>query len=272
MAENTNNIQNAGAATQQAQKTKRDLALERLKIRHPDTDYADDEAIYGAINDDYDEDQKALEGYKANEKAMSDMMTADPRSAAFLQAMKGGKNPVVELVRNFGDEFVDILTDPEQADAIGEAQADYLKRVSESKKLDDEYAENIKKSYEVFDAMDKEFGEDVTNELIGKMFVVANDVIRGKFTKEALDMFRLAASHDEDVANASHEGEVRGKNIKYQKNLELRKKGDGVADLDSATAEPSQNGDNQSDFGALGRMARGGSIWERGGEKRIRNR
>ena len=272
MAENTNNTQNAGAATQQAQKTKRDLVLERLKIRHPDTDYADDEAIYGAINDDYDEDQKTLEGYKANEKAMSDMMTADPRSAAFLQAMKGGKNPVVELVRNFGDEFVDILTDPEQADVIGEAQADYLKRVSESKKLDDEYAENIKKSYEVFDAMDKEFGEDVTNELIGKMFVVANDVIRGKFTKEALDMFRLAASHDEDVANASHEGEVRGKNIKYQKNLELRKKGDGVADLDSATSESSQNGDNQPDFGALGRMARGSSIWERGGEKRIRNR
>ena len=89
MAENTNNTQNAGAATQQTKKTKRDLALERLKTRHPDTDYADDEAIYGAINDDYDEDQKTLEGYKANEKAMSDMMTADPRSAAFLQAMKG---------------------------------------------------------------------------------------------------------------------------------------------------------------------------------------
>ena len=45
MAENTNNTQNAGAATHQAQKTKRDLVLERLKIRHPDTDYADDEAI-----------------------------------------------------------------------------------------------------------------------------------------------------------------------------------------------------------------------------------
>ena len=123
MAGNTNNIQNAGAATQQAAKTKRDLALERLKTRHPDTDYADDEAIYGAINNDYDADQKTIEGYKANEKAMSDMLTADPRSAAFLKAMKNGKNPAVELVRNFGDEFVDILTDPEQADAIGEAQA-----------------------------------------------------------------------------------------------------------------------------------------------------
>lgn len=271
MAKDTTGTQNAGAATQQAVKTKRDLALERLKSRHPDTDYADDEAIYGAINDDYDTDQKTIADYKANEKAMSDMMTADPRSAAFLQAMKNGKNPAVELVRNFGDEFMDILTDPEQADAIGEAQADYLKRVAEGKKFDDEYAKNIKESYAVFDQMDKEFGEDVTDELIGKMFVVANDVIRGKFTREALDMLRLAASHDEDVANAAHEGEVRGKNIKHQKNLELRQKGDGTADLDGATAEP-QNGDNQPDFGALGRMTRNGNIWERGGEKRIHNR
>lgn len=268
MAENTNGIQGAGAATQQAAKTKRDLALERLKARHPDTDYADDDAIYGAINDDYDADQKTIEGYRENERAMSDMMTSDPRSAAFLQAMKNGKNPVVELVRNFGDEFMDILTDPDKADEIAAAQAEYLKRVSEGRKLDEEYAENIKKSYAVFDEMDKEFGEEATNELIGKMFVVANDVIRGKFTKEALELFRLAASHDEDVANAAHEGEVRGKNIKHQSRLELRGKGDGTANLDSATEGSHGDGDNQPDLGALGRMARGGSIWERGGETR----
>ena len=52
MDENTNIEQNAGAAKQQDTKTKRDLALERLKTRHPDTEYADDEAMYGAINDD----------------------------------------------------------------------------------------------------------------------------------------------------------------------------------------------------------------------------
>ena len=40
MDENTNIEQNAGAAKQQDTKTKRDLALERLKTRHPDTEYA----------------------------------------------------------------------------------------------------------------------------------------------------------------------------------------------------------------------------------------
>lgn len=271
MAENTNE-QNAGAATQQATKTKRDLALERLKSRHPDTDYADDEAIYGAINDDYDEDQKTLEGYKANEKAMSDMMSADPRSAVFLQSMKNGKNPFVELVRNFGDDMVDFLSDPDSAEEVAGAQEEYLKRVTEGNKLQQEYEENMKESLNVLSRMDDEFGESVTDELVGKLLVVANDVIRGKFTKEALDMFRMAKNHDLDVAEAAREGEVRGKNSKHLKNLELRKKGDGTADLDSANAE-AQKTDNQPDFGALGRAARRGDIWERGGGiKRTRNR
>lgn len=259
--------QNAGAATQQAIKTKRDLALDRLKSRHPDTDYADDEAIYGAINDDYDEDQKALAGYKANEKAMSDMMSADPRSAVFLQSMKNGKNPFVELVRNFGDDMVDYLSDPDSAEEVAEAQEDYLKRVSEGNKLEEEYNQNMKESLNVLSRMDDEFGETVTDELVGKLLIVANDVIRGKFTKEALDMFRMAKNHDLDVAEAAHEGEVRGKNSKHLKNLELRKKGDGTANLDSANANQPKD-DKQPDFGALGRAARRGTIWERGGEKR----
>ena len=66
MDENTNIEQNAGAAKQQDTKTKRDLVLERLKTRHPDTEYADDEAMYGAINDEYYTGQKALQGYKYN--------------------------------------------------------------------------------------------------------------------------------------------------------------------------------------------------------------
>lgn len=267
MAEIKNAEQNAGAATQQATKTKRDLALERLKSRHPDTDYADDDAIYGAINDDYDEDQKALEGYKANEKALSDMMSADPRSAVFLQSMKNGKNPFVEMVRNFGDDAVDFLSDPDNAEEVANAQEDYLKRVSEGNKLTEEYNKNMEESLKVFAQMDKEFGEDVTDELVGKLMIVANDVIRGKFTKETLDLFRMAKNHDQDVAAAAHEGEVRGKNAKHLKNLELRKKGDGTANLDSANADTPPT-DNQPDFGALGRAARRGTIWERGGEKR----
>lgn len=266
MAVNTQQI--VGENTQQAVKTKRDLALDRLKKRHPEAEYGDDESIYGAINDDYDEDQRAIEGYKANEKAMSDMMTSDPRSAALLQSMKSGKNPWTELVRNFGDDAIDYFTDPENAEEVGEAQAEYLKRVAEGNKLDEEYKKNMEASLSVFEQMDKEFGEELTNELISKMFVVANDVIRGRFTKEALDMFRLASSHDKDVEEAAHEGEVKGRNANITKHMRLKKKDDGTADLDSAVADGNEE-NGQRPKTALDKMSSGASIWKRGGEKRI---
>lgn len=271
MANNTNNEQNVGAATQQATKTKRDLALERLRARHPESEYADDEAIYGAINDDYDADQKAIEGYKANEKAMSDMMSADPKAAVFLQAMKQGQNPWLELVRNFGDDAIDYFSDPDNAEDIAAAQAENLKKVSEGNKLEEEYNKNIEQSYGVFDKFEEEHGEEVTNEIIGKMMVDANNIIRGKFSEDMLAMYLKAKNHDADVADAAHVGEVKGKNSKHQERLKLKKKGDGTADLDSATAD-SKPTDNQPDLGAIGRMTRGGNIWDRGNEKRYHNR
>lgn len=267
MAENTNTEQNAGAATQQATKTKRDLALERLKARHPDTEYADDEAIYSAINDDYDEDQKTLEGYKANEKAMSDMMSADPRSAVFLQSMKGGKNPYVELIRNFGDDAIDYYSDPDNADEIADASEEYLKKVAEGNNLQAQYDVNFPQSLKLFDKLDEQYGEEAVNEAIGECFVTMRNVVVGKFTEKMITSFIKAKNHDQDVADAAHEGEVRGKNSKHMQNLQLRKKGDGTADLDSANAEPPKT-DNQPDLGALGRAARRGNIWERGNEKR----
>lgn len=271
MAENTNNEQNAGAAPQQATKTKRDLALERLKTRHPEDEYADDEAIYGAINDDYDADQKELEGYKANEKQMADMMGGNPKAATFLQGMMNGGNPWTEFVKNFGEDGIDYFTDPDNAEEIGEAQAEYLKKVADGKQLDEEFAKNMEQSQKVFAQMDEEFGKETTDKLVGKMMAIANDVIRGKFTKEALDMFRLAENHDQDVADAAHEGEVRGKNSNHVKNLKLRKKDDGTANLDSANAVAKEK-NNERNNGALDRAASRGNIWERGNEQRQRYR
>ena len=126
MPDNTNIEQSAGAAKQQETKTKRDLVLERLKNRHPDTEYADDEAMYGAINDDYDSDQKALQGYKDNEKAMGDWLGSDPEAATFLQAMKAGKSPYAELIRTHGEDAIDYYSDPDNADEIASAQSEFL--------------------------------------------------------------------------------------------------------------------------------------------------
>lgn len=265
MAEDSTIIQNTGAVSQQTVKSKRDIALERLKARHPDVDYPDDDAVFGAINDDYDADQEALSGYKDNEKALSDMLSADPRAAALLKSMKKGGNPWTELIRQFGDDAIDWLSDPEHADEVAAAQQEYLDNITKGNKLEEEYHENMQKSLAILDDLDKEFGEETTNELVGKLISVANDVIQGKITKEAIGMFRLAANHDKDVEDAAHEAEVRGRNANITKNLRLKKKGDGTADLDGAGAERQPNR-AEPDLGALGGQRR--SIWEVGNEKR----
>lgn len=261
--------QNVGAAPAQSVKSKRDLALERLKTRHPDTDYPDDESMYGAINDDYDEDQKTIEGYKNNEKQMGDMFDADPRTAEFLRNWKDGGNPWTALVKEFGDDVVDYLTDPDNAEEVAKAQEEYLKKVTDGNKLEEEYQSNMKKSLDVFDDFEKEYGEDTTNDIISKLLAVANDVIRGKFTREALDMFRLADNHDKDVEDAAHEGEVKGRNANITKNLRLKTAGDGTADLDGKAAEVRQK-DAEPDFGALDRPRN--DIWAAGNERRIKMR
>lgn len=262
--------QNAGATATQSVKSKRDLTLEKLKARHPDVDYPDDESIYGAINEDYDEDQKQLGQYKENEKTFSDMFLSNPKAASFLQSWRKGEHPVKNLVREYGDEFMDYLTDPANADEIAEAQEEYLQKISDGNKLQEDYEKNMEASMAVFNQFDEEFGEEVTNELIGKLFSVANDVIQGKFTKEALDMFRLAASHDEDVAQAAHEGEVKGRNANIGKRLKLRKKSDGTANLGSSGADSRVTDLENERMGALGRMGRKRNIYEAGNEKRIK--
>lgn len=270
MDEEIKDGQTVGEAQKQATKTKRDMTLERLKARHPEAQYDDDESMYGAINDDYDADQKSIEGYKANEKALADMFSADPRSATFMQSMKKGGNPWVEIVRQFGDDALDYLSDPDNAEELATAQEEYLKNVSEGNKLSEEYDKNLEQSLKVLDEFEQEFGEDLTNELVSKLFVVANDVIRGKITKEALTMLKMASSHDEDVSNAAHEGEVKGRNANITSNIRLKKKDDGTPELGSSNAAANRQGDDIPDIGALGREKR--NIWDAGNEKRIKMR
>lgn len=236
MAEENNNkntSQTAGLEQSTPIKSKKDTALERLSARHNGTSYDDDEAIFGAINEDYDADQESLNRYRDNEKRLTDMMDKDPRSAEFLSAWFNGDNPVVALVRQYGDEFLDYITDPENDGVIAKAQKDYLERVAKEKEFEELYQKNQEETEKVLDAYVDEVGEEVANETFSKLVTMAQDIIVGKVTKEYLDMFTKAKNHDKDVAEASHVGEVKGRNANITNKVELKKKGDGIPNLDS---------------------------------------
>ena len=48
-------------------KSKRDLFSDRMKAKYPDKQFDDDEALFGQINDDYDDYDKRLGEYQGRE-------------------------------------------------------------------------------------------------------------------------------------------------------------------------------------------------------------
>ncbi len=224
-------------------KSRRDLHLERLRKKYPEKKFEDDEEIYGQISDDYDQYEQELDGYRSREKSLSDMFAADPRSAQFLTDMHNGTDPVLGLVRNFGIEIKDILDDPEMQDKIAEANKDYVERVANSKKLDEEYEKNMDTTLETMRAYQQEKGltDEQIDEIATLLLGVVRDGVMGKFSREMLEMASKALNYDADIAAAGEEGEVAGRNAKITEKLRKSNKGDGTAPLGGKNGQGSPN-------------------------------
>lgn len=214
-------------------KSKRDIFRERFSQRHPDVNIDDDEAFYGQMNDDFDQNEKDLSTYKEHEKAISDMFASDPRSAAFMTDWRKGEDPTIGLIRRFGSEIKNAIDDPEKQEAIAKANKEYVERVEESKKLDAEYEKNIKETLEYLDSQVQEgkLAEQDMDDAMELLIGIVHDGIIGKFSPETIDMAVKALHHDTDVEAADYEGEVRGRNAKIDEKLQRGQKGDGMPTL-----------------------------------------
>lgn len=224
-------------------KSKRDQHLERLRKKYPDKKFEDDEEIYGQISDDYDTYETELDDLRGREKSLSDMFAADPRSAQFLTDMHNGTDPVLGLVRNFGVEIKDVLDDPEMQDKIAEANKDYVERVANSKKLDEEYEKNMDTTLETLRQFQSERGmtDEQIDQVVTFLLGVVRDGVMGKFSTETLDMACKALNYDADVAAAGEEGEIAGRNTKITEKLRKSKQGDGTAPLGGKNGQGHSN-------------------------------
>ena len=124
-------------------KSKRDSMLERLKGKYPDKEFADDEAVYGQISDDYDDYDNQLSNYRDHEEKLTNMFNADPRSAQFLSNWSHGENPAVALVRMYGEDIKEAMDDPERLETIAQANKEYVDRVAKNKELEEQYQQNL---------------------------------------------------------------------------------------------------------------------------------
>lgn len=251
-------------------KSKRDLTLERIRGKYPDEQFDDDEQLFGRINDDYDQYDSELAGYKEREGKFSDMFLSDPRSARLMMGWKDGDDPAVALIRLYGDDIKEAIDDPEKQEAIAAANKEYMERVAKEKQYEDEYSANLEQSLSLLEKAQKEKGlsDEQIDDAMAWFIGVAKDAMIGKFSPETIEMIIKAQNYDNDVAQAGEEGEVRGKNTKVTETLRKPTRGDGTAQLDG------KNGGGRRkppmpDMGAIDRYADGNmNIFERGGEKR----
>lgn len=170
-------------------KSKRDAFVERLKGKYPDKEFADDEEIYGAINDDYDNYDSQIARYKEDDEKLSNMFDADGRSAILLQEFMNGGDVITKFVSLFGPEIADAYDDPEKMEELAKAGKEYLEKVAKNKKLEEEYNKNIEQSVQLLEQFKQENGysDEQIDEGMTKLCQIAYDAIVGKFTPEALD-------------------------------------------------------------------------------------
>lgn len=251
-------------------KSKRDLTLERLRGKHPEAQFNDDEQLFGRIYDDYDDYDARLAGYEEREGKFSDMFTSDPRSARLMMDWKEGVDPAINLIRLYGEDIKDAIDDPEKQDAIAEANKEYMERVAKEKEYEETYSTNLATSLAELEKAQQ--GQGLSDEQVDQamewLITIAKDAMLGKFTPETIAMAIKAQNYDNDVAQASAEGEVRGKNTKVTEHLRKPQRGDGTAQLDGKNGGGRRKPD-MPDLGAIERYGDGtANIFERGGEKR----
>lgn len=215
-------------------KSNRDRYAERLKSKYPDKDFSDEEALFGQINDDYDDYDEKLSKYQEQEKALSELFASNPRSAAFLIDWRKGEDPIVGMLRKYGKEFKEALEDPspENLEALAQANKEYADRVAASEKYEEEYRKNIEDTFKTLAGMEEEgYSEEELDQAMNFLVGIMRDGTLGKFARESITMALKAINHDSDVELADREGEVRGRNSKIEEKLRKSQNGDTLPDL-----------------------------------------
>lgn len=226
-------------ADNQEQKTNRSKLEERLRTRYPEREYADDEALYGQINDDYDDYDKA----RGESQRLTDLFSKDPRAARFITDMAAGKNPWEAMVEQIGiDGITDIFQNPEYKDKLAEAQKKYLDNLAAEENAEKEFKSNLNASIEQLMAYQQERGysDEQIDEAVEVLMQMGADALMGKFTPENVELAMKASSYDADVENASEEGEVRGRNARITERLKKQQENDNVPNLTGANNSPAR--------------------------------
>lgn len=232
-------------------KSMRERLGERLKNRYPDREYADDEALFGQINDDYDEYDNRLSGYEEREGKLVDMFNRNPRSAQFITDMAQGRDPWTSLISRIGiDGVKEMLDDPAKMEEYSASNKEYIDRMAKQKGLEEEWEKNMKSTLAMLEQKQRELGlsDEQIDAAADWIKEVTNDAVIGIIKPETIDMALKAINHDADISAAREEGEIRGKNAKAEAKLRKPQRGDGTPTLAGANNAPAPSRNRGSIF------------------------
>lgn len=241
----------------------KDKAFERLRGRHQDLNFEDEEQLYGAIDSDYSDFETQLERQRQVDSDMSERFNNDPNFAGFFLDAVSGKSPLVALIERYGDNFRDILDDPEKVEELAEANKKYLERISKEKELEAQYEKNIETSLAIADELQSEgnYSDEQIDEAYGLILEDAQQAMMGVISKEMLETKLKGLSYDEDVEEAEQVGEARAKNTRFTEKLKGANELEKLPPMiDGRNAQVSKK-EKDPTLESLDKITKKGDIW-----------
>lgn len=199
--------------------SKRDAFRSRVGSRYKDLDINNEDAYYdqmGRMMDEY-------EGYEKSSARMRAAVSKSPAMAEMLRAaqQQDDFDPILWLVENRGLDLDALRDDPEYAKKLADAHAKYLERDAVSKKISEDMVKNMPASMDAVRKTAAQLGlsDEQTNEIVGSMYQIMEDLIHGKMDMRLFEMLAKGSSHDSDVAAAHEEGRAQGLSTKIDEHL-----------------------------------------------------
>lgn len=212
----------------------------RYKTRFPERnwDEEDDDALADQAIADYDDMEGKLKGYEEADEKMKKLLDDNPQSAQFLYDLANGEDFLTNLQKNFGEDIVEAMQNPDKLKELAAANKEYHEKIAESKKAEQEWEANMNTSLDNLRQAAEESGlsDDEVVEAMDKLIGVVDDYNTGKLDIETIKMFLNAINHDTDVEEAARKAEVRGRNANIEEQARKRKANtDGIPQMKGQT-------------------------------------
>lgn len=257
--------------TQEVETPKGRAALRsRYKTRFPDRnwDEEDDDALADQAIADYDDMEGKLKTYEDEDAKMSKLLEDNPQSAAFLMGMANGEDFLVNLQKNFGEDIVEAMQNPDKLKELAAANKEYHEKIADAKKAEEEWEANMTASLENLRKAQEEAGmtDEQVTEAMDKLIGVVDAYNSGNIDMETIKLFLNAINHDTDVEAAARQAEVRGRNANIEEQQRRRKANtEGIPKLGG---QISKGGSGRTITNPLEDVSAGNGIWKYANFKR----